>query len=371
MPTLTETLITLIIATIELVTCLGCAIILLSQRRGMPDRSRLILAIGAAHCVVTSSLKLVLIVTSPSLHLYHETLPPDVTMWGMLSMLFILAYPVMVCRPEWFHSWHGILAFLSPGVLFMAVHLCIPSYHHLYSTAELWRSVTEGDVLFRLMQYPVIVGYCLVLLFRIVNIRETGVSSLWLRSYVAGSLGLLTLASAFSTFHLMPLHYLHQLCVAVFYAYWTYYELMERTYTVPVNTVASPMPVDTDTEQQRFLRFDQQVESRMLYAQPGISRDDLCHVMGVDRTTFSRIIASLSGCANLSAYLNQKRMRYADRLMRQQPNYSIEAIMQDCGYQSKATFNRIFKEFYGTTPSDYRNKLQTTTPDDSTHPSLQ
>ena len=355
---LLPTLITLIVATIELVTCLGCALVLWIQRQDMPDRSRLMLALGAAHCVVTSSLKLLLIVQSPTQHLYHEVLPPDLTMWGMLSMLLILAYPVTVARPEWFRSWRGILAFLSPGLLFMAIHFCIPSYHHLYSTADLRQYLGEADVLFRLVQYPIIVGYSLVVLLRMVNIRETGASSLWLRSYVACALGLLTLTSAFATFHIMPLHYLHQLCVAVFYAYWTYYELMERTYTVPSNTVPTSILDDTDAVRQRFLHFDEAVEARRLYTQPGISRDELCRVMGVDRTTFSRIIAEHSGCQNMADYLNRKRMTYAVELMYLHPNYTLQAIMEDSGYTNKMTFNRVFKEIYGMTPSEYRKQLE-------------
>ena len=104
---LTATLITLIVATIELVVCLGCAVVLWIQWRGMPDKSRLMLALGAAHCVVTSSLKLVTILASPTQHFYQETLPPSLTMWGMLSMLLLLAYPVTVARPEWFRSLGG------------------------------------------------------------------------------------------------------------------------------------------------------------------------------------------------------------------------------------------------------------------------
>ncbi|MBQ8712486.1 MAG: helix-turn-helix domain-containing protein [Prevotella sp.] len=354
---LTATLITLIVATIELVVCLGCAVVLWIQRRGMPDKSRLMLALGAAHCVVTSSLKLVTILASPTQHFYQETLPPSLTMWGMLSMLLLLAYPVTVARPEWFRSVGGVILFLLPGLLFMAVHLCIPSYHHLYSFTEMWQSRWESDVLFRLVQYPIIVIYSMILLLRMVNIRETGASSLWIRSYIVGALGLLTLASAFATFHIMPLHYLHQLCVAAFYAYWTYYELMERSYTVPSNTVPASVLDDADAVHQRFLHFDEQVDARRLYAQHGISRDDLCRVMGVDRTSFSRIIAEQSGCQNLADYLNRKRMAYAVELMCQHPNYTLQAIMTDCGFSNKMTFNRVFKETYGTTPSEYRQRL--------------
>ena len=355
---LMPTLITLIVATVELVVCLFCAVVLWRQRRSMPDRSRLMLALGAAHCVVTSSLKLATLLASPIVHFYQETLPPNLTMWGMLSMLLILAYPVTVVRPEWFKTFWGILLFLSPGLLFMLIHLFIPSYHHLYSFAELRQNTTQPDVLFRLVQYPVIVTYCLFLLLRMVNIRETGASSLWLRSYIAGALGLLTLASAFTTFHIMPLHYVHQLCVVAFYAYWTYYELMERTYTVPANTISTSVLDDADAVHQRFLRFDEQVETRKLYTQPGISRDELCRVMGVDRTTFSRIIAEHSGCQNLAAYLNSKRMAEAVRLMHLHPNYTLQAIMEESGYSNKMTFTRVFKETYGTTPSEFRQQIE-------------
>ena len=357
-PALTHTLLTLIVATVELVTCLACTVLLWAGRKGMPDHSRLMLALGAAHCVVTSSLKLIIILASPTRHFYQETLPPDLTMWGMLSMLLLLAYPVSVARPEWFKSLGGVFLFLLPGLLFMAVHLVIPSYHHLYSFAELHQSVAKPDVLFRLVQYPVIVAYSTVLLLRMVNIRETGASSLWLRSYIAGALLLLTLSSAFATFHIVPLHYLHQLSVTAFFAYWTYYELMERTYTVPANTVATAILDDKDAARQRFLRFDETVDSRKLYTQPGISRDELCRVMGVDRTTFSHIIAEQSGCQNLAAYLNSKRMAEAVRLMHLHPNYTLQAIMEDSGYTNKMTFNRVFRDTYGMTPSEFRKQLE-------------
>ena len=104
---LTSTLLTLIVATIELVVCLFCTVVLWHGRRDMPDHSRLMLALGAAHCVVTSTLKLALILMSPTQHLYHEVLSPELTKWGMLSVLLMLAYPVTVARPEWFKSLGG------------------------------------------------------------------------------------------------------------------------------------------------------------------------------------------------------------------------------------------------------------------------
>ncbi|MBR1449032.1 MAG: helix-turn-helix transcriptional regulator [Prevotella sp.] len=362
---LAPTLITLIVATVELVVCLFCAVVLWRQRRGMPDPSRLMLALGAAHCVVTSAGKYCSIIAQPTDHFYYEVLSMAHCRWGMLSVLLMLTYPVSVARPEWLRSWRGILLFLLPGVLLFVAPGFFPEVHRLYSFDELLVNIGEPDVIFRLTVLPLILVYCSLMMGRVVNLSETGGDSLWLRRYIAGVMGLLLLVSAFTHTHIAWFHYLHQLCVALFYGYWTWYELMQRVYTAPARVPASNPSADGTAsapqydEHQRFLRFDEQVECRLLYAQPGISRDDLCRVMGTDRTTFSRIITEQSGLPNLSAYLNQKRMRRADLLMREQPNYSIEAIMQDCGYQSKATFNRIFKEYYGTTPSEYRQNLPT------------
>ena len=370
---LTPTLITLIVASVELVVCLFCAVVLWRQRRGMPDHSRLMLALGAAHCVVTSASKYVYILAQPTSHFYYEVLSMNHVRWGMLSVLLMLAYPVSVARPEWFRSWRGVLLFLLPGLLLFIAPAFFTDVHRLYSLDELSHNVCEPDVIFRLAVLPLILVYCSLMMWRVVNQSETGGKSLWLRSYIVGVMGLLLLVSAFTHTHIAVFHYLHQLCVAAFYGYWTYYELMERVYTAPAEVRGealpgapdTPLPPLSDEERQRFLRFDEQVDRRLLFAQPGISRDDLCRVMGADRTTFSRIITEQSGYPNLSAYLNQKRMRHADRLMRKQPHYSIEAIMQDCGYQSKTTFNRIFKAYYGTTPSDYRKSLPTVAPSGS------
>ncbi|MBQ9671908.1 MAG: AraC family transcriptional regulator [Prevotella sp.] len=355
---LTPTLITLIVTTIELMVCLYCAVVLWRQRKGMPDHSRLVLALGAAHCVLTSLLKYRSLITSPTQTIYHEVLQPAHLSLGMLSVLLILAYAVAVVRPEWFRSWRSTLVFFSPGVLFMGVYWITPSWTHLYSFSDIQANIGEVNVLIRAVQFFVIVGYCIFLLFRMVNIRETGVGSLWVRNYILGTLGLLTLVTLFSYFHFYILHYTHQICVAVFYAYWTYYELTERVYTTPSNLSSSVVErtdeMQQNTDYRRFINFDERVSSLKLFTQQGISRDDLCRIMGTDRTTFSRIISEQSGCKNMSDYLNRKRLDYAAQLMREHPDYSISAILSDSGFSSRSNFYRLFSERFGMSPTDYQ-----------------
>lgn len=112
----------------------------------------------------------------------------------------------------------------------------------------------------------------------------------------------------------------------------------------------------TDSEAARFSTFDHTVEHGRLYTQSDLSREMLADLMGVDRTTFSRIIQEQSGCKNLKDYLNQKRMRLVEQLLRQHPDYTIEAIANDCGL-TLTTFKRLCKDMHGMSPSDYRKSL--------------
>lgn len=128
-----------------------------------------------------------------------------------------------------------------------------------------------------------------------------------------------------------------------------------------VRNMAEPEALATTTESKdaestRFAAFDHTVEQGRLYTQSDLSREMLADLMGVDRTTFSRIIQEQSGCKNLKDYLNQKRMRLAEQLLRQHPDYTIEAIAGDCGL-TLTTFKRLCKDMHGMSPSDYRKSL--------------
>lgn len=113
---------------------------------------------------------------------------------------------------------------------------------------------------------------------------------------------------------------------------------------------------DADPGATRFATFDRTIEQGRLYTQPDLTREMLADLMGVDRTTFSRIIQEQSGCKNLRDYLNQKRMCLAEEMLRQHPDYTIEAIAHDCGL-TLTTFKRLCKDMHNMSPSDYRKSL--------------
>ena len=84
------------------------------------------------------------------------------------------------------------------------------------------------------------------------------------------------------------------------------------------------------------------------------SMEQMAHDLGVSRYILSRMFSKTFHC-NFSTYVNGVRLNYAASLLdgTQEP---ITNICYDCGFDSQRTFNRVFKNHYRMTPSEYRNK---------------
>ena len=59
---------------------------------------------------------------------------------------------------------------------------------------------------------------------------------------------------------------------------------------------------------------------------------------------------------NFSTYLNEYRIRKASSMMAN-PRLNIKDIGLACGYVDSNYFSRVFKQFTGQTPSEYRLSL--------------
>lgn len=345
-------LISILLSTVELAVCAVATGLLLRQRKSREDGSRIVLAAGAAYCVMTSLLKYVSIFQSPTQNIYHEFLPISHSLHGVFAVLILLAYPLSVARPRWF-SWQHTLLYFLPSIVPFAVFLC-PEIHTIYSRQALSSLLIYPDVWLRLLMIPVTFIYCFGLLYLLARdgVRREGN---WLRMFIYGAALMVVLVSTYMLTHYMLFHYVHQLYVAAFYAYFTWYELNRRTYIAPV--LAHETEDTGDEGNERFLRFDRRIDEQRLFCDPTLNREQLCRLMGVDRNRFATIIQKHSGCKNMNDYINRKRIAYAITLMQQHPNYTFQAISEESGFSSVRTFHRIFHELHGCSPSEYQNRL--------------
>ncbi len=97
------------------------------------------------------------------------------------------------------------------------------------------------------------------------------------------------------------------------------------------------------------------VETERPHLDPDLSLGSLADQIGATDKTLSALFNEAMG-TTYTAYVNglrveEARQRLADPA---QAHYSVLAVGLDSGFASKSTFNRVFKETTGQTPSAYR-----------------
>ena len=82
---------------------------------------------------------------------------------------------------------------------------------------------------------------------------------------------------------------------------------------------------------------------------------DLAEKLGMNRGELSEVI-NVGAEKNFNDFVNHYRVEEVKRKLQQGEGekYSLLAIALDCGFNSKATFNRVFKKLTGQSPSDYQ-----------------
>lgn len=104
-------------------------------------------------------------------------------------------------------------------------------------------------------------------------------------------------------------------------------------------------------------RLSALMDNEKPYLENDLTLVDLAVRLGVPRHQLSQVINADFG-VNFFEYVNQHRLREFKQQVMQPANshLSLLGIALDCGFNSKATFNQVFKKLEGTTPSDFVKK---------------
>ena len=90
------------------------------------------------------------------------------------------------------------------------------------------------------------------------------------------------------------------------------------------------------------------------YLNPELKLTDLAVLLGVHPNHLSQVINSQCG-KSFYDLINERRIQeFIFRLkQKESKQYTLVALAFDCGFNSKASFNRNFKKYIQLTPSDY------------------
>lgn len=108
---------------------------------------------------------------------------------------------------------------------------------------------------------------------------------------------------------------------------------------------------EEDADKQFLSRLQETVEANI--SEEDFSVQALSEQMAMDRTGLYRRTQSLTGMSP-SSYIRQIRMEVAARLL-QETTLPVADIAIRTGYSTTKYFTRVFKEYYGIAPVDYRN----------------
>ena len=94
---------------------------------------------------------------------------------------------------------------------------------------------------------------------------------------------------------------------------------------------------------------------QQLYLNPKLSLEDVAKKLGLSKSYLSRIV-NRELQVNFTDYLNTFRVERAKEFLKNSKflNYTLIAIGLEAGFNSKSTFNKVFKKMTGLTPSEYK-----------------
>lgn len=105
--------------------------------------------------------------------------------------------------------------------------------------------------------------------------------------------------------------------------------------------------------EQIISSFEEQIKDHTAYTQEVLSLKTMADRLGVPARRFSNAINNQYG-ESYSKYMNRLRVKYAEKLLRDNPDLSITAVMYDSGFRTKSSFNREFKAINGVSPTTFR-----------------
>lgn len=104
--------------------------------------------------------------------------------------------------------------------------------------------------------------------------------------------------------------------------------------------------------------LDQKMDETHLYTDPELTLKTLANSLGLTQRRLGALFKNSPKYTSLGDYLNEKRFLLSCRLLREKPNWTIEAIGGEAGFGSRRTFQMEMKRRLGITPLQYRQGME-------------
>ncbi len=120
-----------------------------------------------------------------------------------------------------------------------------------------------------------------------------------------------------------------------------------------INDVAN---VADMTDEQLMSWIDGQMDRLELHRNPDVTLKEIAKTLGLTQRRITQAIKARKEDNTLAEYLTTKRLLDGCRLLVEQPNWTIDAVAHEVGFGGTTTFRTIFRNRFGMSPKQYREK---------------
>lgn len=114
------------------------------------------------------------------------------------------------------------------------------------------------------------------------------------------------------------------------------------------------------TDEELLAWIDTKMEETHLFTDSGLTLKTTAQALGLTQKRLGLLFKHHPKYSSLGDYINEKRFLEGCRLLREEPNWTIEAVGAKAGFGGRRTFQTEVKRRLGITPLQYRQANKVT-----------
>ena len=96
------------------------------------------------------------------------------------------------------------------------------------------------------------------------------------------------------------------------------------------------------------------MQAEELYKDTTLNRDILAERLCTNSVYLADAVHKYADGVTINEFINSYRLRRAASLLTENPKLNINEVEYQSGFNSRSTFNRCFRAYYGMSPSEYK-----------------